>query len=45
MLPSGNDAAVALSDSVGKIIQRKKKMINPPNPSLTFIKQMNIIYR
>ena len=38
MLPSGNDAAVALSECIGKIIQRKKKIPDPPHPSLTFIR-------
>lgn len=45
MLPSGNDAAVALAENIGRIIQRKKKMQNPPHPVLTFVKQMNILYR
>ena len=44
MLPSGNDAAVALAENVGRIIQRKKKIQNPPNPINTFVKQMNVLY-
>ena len=45
MLPSGNDAAVALAENVGKIIQRKKKMGNNLNPVCTFVRHMNVIYK
>jgi D-alanyl-D-alanine carboxypeptidase len=45
MLPSGNDAAIVLSEVIGKIIQKHKKKPSQFPPSKTFIKHMNILYK
>ena len=45
MLPSGNDASVAIAETVGKIIQKYKKKPTRKTPYETFITHMNILAR
>lgn len=45
MLPSGNDAAVALSELIGKIIIKNKKKQCKISPSKIFVNHMNILYQ
>ena len=45
MLPSGNDASVAIAETVGKIIQRYKKKPTKKTPYDTFIGHMNLLAR
>jgi hypothetical protein len=45
MLPSGNDAAVAVAETVGKIIQKHKKKETKKTFYETFIAHMNILSR
>ncbi len=45
MLPSGNDAAVAVAETVGKIIQRRKKKETKKTFYETFIAHMNMLSR
>lgn len=43
MLPSGNDASVAIAQAMGKIIQRNKKKETKKSYYETFIAHMNIM--
>lgn len=45
MLPSGNDASVAVAETAGKIIQRHKKKQTKKTYYDTFIAHMNILAR
>lgn len=45
MLPSGNDASVAMAETVGKIIQRHKKKQTKKSYYETFIAHMNLLAR
>lgn len=42
MLPSGNDASVAIAETIGKIIQKNKKKPSSKTYYETFIAHMNI---
>lgn len=41
MLPSGNDASVAIAEVMGKIIQKNKKKVSKKTYYETFIYHMN----
>ena len=43
MLPSGNDASVAIGETVGKIIQKNKKKPSKKTYFETFIYHMNLL--
>lgn len=43
ILPSGNDASVAITEVIGRIIQRDKKKPSAKTPDETFISHMNIL--
>lgn len=43
MLPSGNDASVALAEGMGKVIQRHKKKPTKKTYYETFIAHMNLL--
>ncbi len=43
MLPSGNDASVAIAETVGKIIQKYKKKPSKKTYFETFIYHMNLL--
>ena len=43
MLPSGNDASVAVAESVGKIIQKHRKKASIRTPYESFIANMNLL--
>ena len=43
MLPSGNDASVALAEVIGKIIQKYKKKPTKKSYYETFISHMNLL--
>lgn len=45
MLPSGNDASVAIAENMGKVIQKFKKKQTKKEPYETFISHMNILVR
>jgi serine-type D-Ala-D-Ala carboxypeptidase (penicillin-binding protein 5/6) len=45
MLPSGNDASVALAEGLGKVIQRYKQKETKKTPYETFIAHMNLLAR
>ena len=45
MLPSGNDASVAVAETTGKIIQRHKKKPTAKSYYETFIAHMNLFSR
>lgn len=45
MLPSGNDASVAIAKAMGKIIQRHKKKETKRTYYETFIAHMNLLSR
>lgn len=45
MLPSGNDAAAALAECIGRIIQKHKKKPSLLPPAKTFVRHMNILYK
>ena len=45
MLPSGNDASVALAESMGKIIQKSKNKPSKKSYYETFLTHMNIFAR
>ena len=42
MLPSGNDASVAIGEAVGKVIKSYKKKVSQKTPYETFIYHMNL---
>lgn len=43
MLPSGNDASVALAEGMGKVLQRYKKKETKKSYLETFIAHMNLL--
>ncbi len=43
MLPSGNDASVAIAETIGKIIQRNKKKPSKKTYLQTFLFHMNLL--
>lgn len=43
MLPSGNDASIAIAETVGKIIQKNKKKVSKKSYFETFIVHMNLL--
>ena len=43
MLPSGNDASVALAESMGKVIQRHKQKNTNKTYYETFLAHMNML--
>lgn len=45
MLPSGNDAAVALADNLGRVILKTKPKTCKTPPFKIFVNHMNILYR
>jgi D-alanyl-D-alanine carboxypeptidase len=45
MLPSGNDAAVALADNLGRVIIKNKKRPCKVPTTKVFISHMNTLYR
>lgn len=45
MLPSGNDAAVALAENLGRVIIKNKKKACKLPPLKVFVSHMNILYR
>ena len=45
MLPSGNDASVAIAETAGKIIQKFKKKPTKKSAYETFISHMNLFAR
>lgn len=45
LLPSGNDAAVVLAESLGRVIQKNRKKPSTVPPARTFVKHMNLLYR
>ena len=45
MLPSGNDASVAVAEGMGRVIQRHKQKQTKKTPYETFIAHMNLLSR
>jgi D-alanyl-D-alanine carboxypeptidase len=45
MLPSGNDASVALADNLGRVIIKYKKKPCKISPVKIFVNHMNILYK
>ena len=45
MLPSGNDASVALAENVGRIILKNRKRQSKLTPYKLFVGHMNLLYQ